>query len=174
MKAKIVAFVCCIVFSAMAFAGGGGSSSGGGGGGGSASAVYTGTLNYKGSGGGFEVEASGPITVTINGNMVTVSFVTEVDGKVSGTAPASADGKSFIVPVKMTITSSGIKCTVEVIFNGTITPTTASGPISGKSSCVTGGAKGSLSISGNFNTTLSSSSRALLGSGFSSSVTFGD
>ena len=78
----------------MAFAGGGGSSSGGGSGGGAM--VYTGTEVWTQSAPGSAPFTSRiPITITVTGNMVTIT-----DGDISATAPMSADGMNFIIPVR--------------------------------------------------------------------------
>jgi hypothetical protein len=145
-------FILCVVTLTVAACGGGSSGSGSGGGGGSSSSdgVYNGTEIYTLSVPGVISQTNTfPITIKISGGKVTL---TDVDG-ISGTAPTSADGKSFLVALKSTVPVGNVSCRVDDVYSGTISGAKITGTISGSTPCSGGGVAFRVTTSGTFSAT---------------------
>lgn len=144
--------------------GGGGSGSGGGS---SVTTIYLGSESLTlGSAGVPPTTSVIGITITITGNMVTIS---DAEGT-SGTAPMSADGMSFIVPIRFPIVVGGVSCSFEVIHTGMISGASITGTLSGTSPCSGAGLSFIVTSSGTFSATQSSSAKSLNGSGFAGAL----
>ncbi len=150
-------FLVGIFTLAIAGCGGGGSDGGGGGGG---TTVYTASGPFKVNGSSTNIV----VTITVSGNIVTVT-----DGKDSGTAPLSSDGKNFSVPVTIAPNPS-FHCNKPFVVTGVISGTSISGKYSGVLTCTINGATGTAVISGSFSGTQTSGSKISTGSGFSRAV----
>ena len=151
------------IFSLAITACGGGSSSDGSGGGGT---VYSGTETLTLSFPGIPSQTGTfAITITISEGRVTIT-----DGDISGTAPLSADGKNYTVPVSFSISESGITCQFNIIHTGKISGTTTSGTISGSSPCRGPGGIGTITASGAFTATQSGAAKMIVGESFSGAV----
>ncbi len=149
--------------TALVACGGGGSDGGGGGGGGT---IFTGTATITLSAPGIPpVTTPGGITITVSSTSVTVS-----DGVDSGTAPISADGTKFSVPVAGSDTTDGVTCGGTIIFNGTIMGTSITGPLTGSGSCTGFGPTLPVTVSGSFSATMSGSAKSPSGSGLGNAL----
>ncbi len=96
-----------------------------------------------------EEPTSGPVTLTIT---ITDRTVTITDGADSGSAPLSADGKNFKVPVELDSDPSAV-CDRPVIISGTIDGTSVSGMWSGTATCTNRTGTGSVRFGGTFSGT---------------------
>ena len=136
--------IALISFLVAACGGGGGGDSSTGGG--SADVIFIGTQTVTFSSPGVPPSTSTfGITITISGNTVTVT-----DGDIVGSAPLSADGMNFTVPVDTSFSEDGITCTGEAIYTGAIAGDTASGTIAGSSPCSSQGLSVTITARGNF------------------------
>jgi len=141
MKIIIKWLVVSVVSALLIGCGGGGSSDSGGG---SGSVVFSGPQTIFGNG----ARVDGTVTITINDGVVTVS-----DGVDSGSAPLSADGTQFNVPIN--INDSTITCSEPVIASGTVNGNTIEGTYSGTPVCtlLSSGLTGPVNFSGSFTAT---------------------
>ena len=153
-------FIC---IGALAACGGGGGGSSGGG----INATFTGTASVVFSTRGVPPQSFPlPITITVSGGMVTVL---DADGD-SGSAPLSADGMNFIVPVRFTTSSQGVTCQGLIIYNGAISDTEISGTLSGDSPCSGAGVSFVITTSGSFSASQSGSAKMERGIGSSTAM----
>jgi hypothetical protein len=155
-------FIPGLIVLTMAACGGGSSSDGSGGG--SADAVYTGTSNVVLSAPGVTPQTFPiGITITVSGGKVNISDATGV----GGTAPLSADGINYTVPVKFTTNVSGTACTFTIVHTGKLSGKTTSGTISGNSPCTNAGVRFTVTTTGSFSATQSGAAKTIVGKSFS-------
>ena len=139
MKTIIRWVAVSIVSLALFGCGGGGSDSGGGSGG----VTFTGPLTVFANG----AREDGQVTITIRDGSVSVS-----DGSIVGTAPLSADGSQFAVP--LTINDPGIRCNQPVIYSGEVEGNNIEGTISGSATCSVGSFPSAVvNVTGSFSAT---------------------
>jgi len=99
-------------------------------------------------------------------------MVSITDGVDSGSAPLASDGVSFVAPINIKFTESGLTCEGTIIHNGRVGEINITGNLTGEVICRGGDNSFKISARGTFSATKTStpSDRDASGSGLSNTV----